>query len=116
MPLQGDWRAEAKCAGVIEKFEVGPDEDDADLFYPPRSKEHYAPIAIKAKAMCRGRDLRPECPVRLHCLWAAISTDEEHGIWGGMSHRERNASMRKWKKKYPNREKSLHDYVMDGLE
>lgn len=98
------WRDDAKCAGV-----------DTDLFYPPRDKDLYKPIADQAKSICRGRDGRPECPVRYECLWEAIDSDEEHGIWGGMSHRERNAAVRKWRQKYSHR-KSLYDYVLDGLK
>lgn len=29
------------------------------------------------------------CPVRLECLQAAIARDERHGIWGGMTTRQR---------------------------
>lgn len=96
-----DWRDSAKCAGV-----------PTDLFYPPR--ERYQPDADNAKAICRGKDGRPECPVRWACLWEAIDSDEEHGIWGGLSHRERNAAVRKWRKKYSHKI-SLHDYVKNGL-
>lgn len=42
-----------------------------------------------------GKDGTPECPVRIQCLLDAIDRDELHGIWGGMSHRERNALIRK---------------------
>ena len=45
--------------------------------------------------MCFGRDDRPPCPVRIECLLDAIDRDELHGIWGGLSHRERNALVRK---------------------
>jgi len=45
-----------------------------------------------------GRDGLPECPVRKECLLYADANDDTHGIWGGMSHRERNALKRKAKK------------------
>jgi WhiB family redox-sensing transcriptional regulator len=79
------WRYEAKCRG-----------EDTELFFPPRDKELYKPIADSAKAICWGRDGRPECPVRKECLKEAIKNDELHGIFGGMSHRERNALKRKY--------------------
>ena len=48
--------------------------------------------------ICLGIDGRPPCPVRQECLKEAILNVEQHGIFGGMSHRERNATERKLKK------------------
>ena len=56
------WRYEAKCRG-----------EDTEMFFPPRDKALYKPIADKAKAICWGKDGRPPCPVRKEC-WAG-----EHG-------------------------------------
>lgn len=81
------WRYEAKCIG-----------EDTEIFFPPRDKALYKPIADKAKAICLGKDGRPACPVRQECLKEAILNDELHGIFGGMSHRERNAAKRKYSK------------------
>lgn len=78
------WRYRAKCKGI-----------DTDIFYPPRDKDKYKEIADKAKAICYGRDGLPECPVRKQCVLYAESMDDTHGVWGGMSHRERNALKRK---------------------
>jgi WhiB family redox-sensing transcriptional regulator len=78
------WRYEAKCR-----------VEDTELFFPPRDKALYKPIADKAKAICLGKDGRPACPVRQECLKEAIMNEEQHGIFGGMSHRERNAVSRK---------------------
>jgi hypothetical protein len=69
------------------------------LFFPPRDKELYKPIADAAKAICWGKDGQPACPVRKECLKEAILNDEQHGLFGGMSHRERNAARRKYEKK-----------------
>lgn len=79
-----DWRYDAKCRGL-----------DTEFWYPPRDKSKYKPIADIAKDVCFGRDGAPECPVRLQCLLYADKMEEQHGIWGGMSHRERNALKRK---------------------
>jgi hypothetical protein len=68
---------------------------DTELWYPPRDKAKYKNIADKSKAVCFGKDGKSECPVRLQCLLYADRMDEQHGIWGGMSHRERNALKRK---------------------
>lgn len=70
---------------------------DTELYYPPRIKGTYDEMADKAKARCNGsREMRLKpCPVREKCLEYAIQVDELFGIWGGMSHRERNALVRK---------------------
>lgn len=78
------WYYHAKCFN-----------EDTEIFFPPRDKALYKSIADKAKAICFGKDGRPECPVRRECLLSAIKLDEQHGIFGGMSHRERNALQRK---------------------
>jgi WhiB family transcriptional regulator, redox-sensing transcriptional regulator len=70
----------------------------SELFYPPRVRELYHVYADEAKAYCFGPDGRHPCPVRKECLLWAIEADEEHGIWGGQSHRERNALKRKAEK------------------
>jgi WhiB family redox-sensing transcriptional regulator len=81
------WRYKAKCRG-----------QDTELWFPPRDKDKYRVIAEISKAVCYGRDGFSECPVRKECLLYADRMDEQHGIWGGMSHRERNALKRKAKK------------------
>lgn len=81
------WRYRAKCRG-----------EETDKWYPPRNRLLYKPIADEAKGVCFGRDGRPECPVRQECLLDALNRDELHGIWGGLSHRERNALVRKAKR------------------
>jgi WhiB family redox-sensing transcriptional regulator len=69
---------------------------DTEMWFPPRDRTKYKPIADKAKAICFGKNgTGPECPVRKECLLSAIAIDEQHGIWGGLSHRERNALQRK---------------------
>jgi WhiB family redox-sensing transcriptional regulator len=81
------WRYDEKCRG-----------EDTEIFFPPRDKALYKPIADRAKAICLGKDGKPACPVRAQCLKEAIKNDELHGIFGGMSHRERNAMKRKYEK------------------
>ncbi|WP_370270766.1 WhiB family transcriptional regulator [Streptomyces sp. V4I8] len=43
----------------------------------------------RAKALCTG------CPVRTECLAYALDHRIEHGIWGGMTERERRALLRR---------------------
>jgi len=79
-----NWRADAKCIGM-----------DTNNWYPPRDKNLYTVIADQSKAVCLGKDGRPPCPVKKDCLLYAHGRDEEYGIWGGLSRRERNALVRK---------------------
>lgn len=51
---------------------------DQAIFYPERGQD-----AREAKAVCAG------CPERAACLEWAISHGEQHGIWGGLSFRQR---------------------------
>ena len=62
------WMRDAPCIGHTDKFY--PDRGDPDG-------------GGEAKAICR------ECPHRVRCLEYAIDNKEEHGIWGGMSRRQR---------------------------
>jgi WhiB family redox-sensing transcriptional regulator len=64
------WRADALCAQV-----------DGDLFFrPPNSNADWA---NQAKRICA------ECPVIYECLRYAINTNQEHGVWGGLTPHER---------------------------
>lgn len=81
------WDNHGKCKGM-----------DTEQWFPPRDKALYKTIADTAKAICLGKDGKSECPVRKECLLSAIKIDEQHGIWGGLSHRERNALIRKAKR------------------
>lgn len=96
-----NWRADAKCKSM-----------DTEMWYPPRDKNLYKPIADKAKAVCLGKDGRPPCPVRRECLLYADTLEDTYGIWGGMSHRERNALKRKAK----NNGKTLTEWVEGELQ
>lgn len=91
------WEYSAKCGEQVYDSEHKDYKSvyDPNWWFPPRDKNLYKPIADKAKSICFGRDGKSECPVRLQCLMAADKNDEVHGIWGGMSHRERNALKRK---------------------
>ncbi len=42
----------------------------------------------RAKRVCG------QCPVRAECLDYALSTRQEHGVWGGASERERRRMLR----------------------
>lgn len=70
-----DWMADALCREV-----------DGDLFFGEAKGDHYAHAA---KAACA------RCPVTGPCLELALTNNEEHGVWGGTTPRERRAMRRK---------------------
>ena len=49
-----------------------------------RSGDEVGKPGMSAKAICR------RCPVVAECLQWALEMKEQHGIWGGMTARERN--------------------------
>lgn len=62
-----DWMDRAACNAV-----------DPEAFFP-----HQHANANQARAVCAG------CPVREQCLDYALDTGQRHGVWGGLSERER---------------------------
>lgn len=66
------WHILAACRGM-----------DPDLFFPERGAS-----TREAKAICTA------CPVRVDCLAQAFTTGERHGIWGGLSERQRRTTRR----------------------
>lgn len=101
MDPEWSWRYDAKCKDV-----------DTDIFYPPRDRALYKPIADKAKGICWGDDGHGECPVRRECLWYSIEQEDTHGIWGGMSNRERAHLGRRYKRELP--QMSFKDWILVG--
>jgi WhiB family redox-sensing transcriptional regulator len=68
IPQRPAWQAEAACRGM-----------DPDSFFLPRGTQ---PEAVEAaRRVCRA------CPVAVECREWGI--DEPHGIWGGLSPRQR---------------------------
>lgn len=61
------WMDNALCAQV-----------DTELFFPDKGGSTRS-----AKAICAA------CDVKAECLQYALDVGEEHGIWGGLSDRER---------------------------
>ena len=60
------------------RFRGACSTEDADLFYPEKGQPTRA-----AKRICGG------CKVRAKCLEYAIAADEQYGVFGGKSTRER---------------------------
>jgi hypothetical protein len=88
------------------------DVEDKDVFFPPRDKDLYKAVADTAKGICLGKDGKTPCPVRIECLLYADHWDDQYGIYGGMSHRERNAL----KRKAHRHGKTLEEWVRDGTK
>ncbi len=68
------WRELAACRGA-----------DLEVFFPGRGES-----AESARQVCAA------CPVRQPCLDYAISNRIAHGIWGGLTERERRALRSGW--------------------
>lgn len=64
---RAEWVKDANCLGV-----------NSEVFFPARG-ENTGP----AKSICRA------CDVQAECLAYALNNGEHHGIWGGMSERQR---------------------------
>lgn len=70
--IRPDWHDKASCRGT-----------DPDLFFPEQVEGGGTATARRAKMACA------PCPVRAECLEAGLW--ERHGIWGGMTYKERRA-------------------------
>ena len=70
-----DWRDQALCR-----------DTDPELFFPVGTTGKALVAIDKAKSVCG------ECPVSLPCLDFALDTNQDAGIWGGMSEEERRTS------------------------
>jgi WhiB family redox-sensing transcriptional regulator len=71
-PPPGPWAADAAC--LHHPFPW--------IWYPSSQDEGDADARM-AKAVCR------QCPVQAQCLTHALEVNEDNGIWGGASERER---------------------------
>ena len=69
-----DWRSAGLCRG-----------SDPLIFYPPSEDDS---LAEEAKTICS------MCAVRRPCLEFALTNREKHGVWGGLTERERRRVLR----------------------
>ncbi|MDV6271516.1 WhiB family transcriptional regulator [Rhodococcus globerulus] len=69
------WRAFARCR-----------TEDSAIFFPPDGERPTARTAREraAKQICR------QCPVSVQCLDFALTTGQQHGVWGTTTPMERN--------------------------
>jgi WhiB family redox-sensing transcriptional regulator len=73
-----DWRHKAACLG-----------EDPELFFPIGNTGPAVLEIKEAKAVCR------RCEVAATCLRWALDTDQDAGLWGGLSEDERRALKRR---------------------
>ncbi|MDV6271759.1 WhiB family transcriptional regulator [Rhodococcus globerulus] len=73
------WRAFARCR-----------TEDASIFFPPEGER---PTARSTRESAAKRICRP-CPVSVECLNFALTTGQQHGIWGMTTPIERNKRRR----------------------
>lgn len=73
-----DWREESACLTV-----------DPELFFPVGNTGPALDQIERAKAICAS------CKVTNQCLDYAIHSNQDHGVWGGLSEDERRALKRR---------------------
>ena len=76
------WKQKAQCWGKTTSPSTDywyPDDDDPNRIHNIKIAKSYCKL----------------CPVMSECLDYALSNDEEYGIWGGMTPRERRKHKRK---------------------
>ena len=71
--IPAPWTVDAACVGA-----------DPSVFFI----DHGRP-ATEAKVICAG------CRVRAECLDLALASHERHGVWGGMTEKERRVEARR---------------------
>lgn len=71
------WRADALCR-----------DTDPELFFPVGTTGQALVQIDRAKHVCG------QCPVKFDCLEFALDTNQDSGIWGGLSEEERRSIRR----------------------
>jgi WhiB family redox-sensing transcriptional regulator len=72
-----DWRDRAACIG-----------EDPELFFPVGTTGQALEQVERAKQVCR------RCEVIDECLEWALETNQDAGVWGGLSEEERRTLRR----------------------
>lgn len=78
MKMFDDWRESAACR-----------DEDPELFFPVSEMGPGARQVAEAKAVCA------RCPARQDCLDYAVDNALDHGVFGGMTDRERRQLVRR---------------------
>lgn len=81
-PARPGWHKAANCRGQVRTF-------FGARFDSPRPSRKVRLAIMEAKNICAG------CPVRNLCLEYALDNEEDFGIWGGLTPRERRMVRRR---------------------
>jgi WhiB family redox-sensing transcriptional regulator len=73
------WHNKAACRGPQQT-----------VFYPPAQLERRPD---RRRREARAKEICAACPVQNECLSYAFEIREQHGIWGGMTEKERRLLM-----------------------
>jgi len=74
-----DWLDQAACL-----------DHDTDIFFPNGdTAPAQSQVAAAAKRVCS------RCPVQDRCLTWAMETEAGHGVWGGLTEKERRSLKRR---------------------
>ena len=73
------WRTDAICR-----------DTDPDLFFP------VGTTGLALVQIARAKEVCGECPVKIDCLDYALETNQDSGIWGGLSEEERRVLRRQY--------------------
>ena len=73
------WRDHALCR-----------DTDPELFFP------IGTTGLALVAIDRAKQVCAACEVRVECLDFALETNQDSGIWGGLSEEERRTIRRQW--------------------
>ena len=57
-----------------------------EIFFPPSISETRR---SKRRREARAKEICSTCPIQTSCLATALSRNEQHGIWGGHTAKER---------------------------
>lgn len=59
-----------------------------EIFFPPTVTETRR---AKRRREARAKEICATCPIIENCLSIALQRNEQHGIWGGLTEKERRA-------------------------
>jgi WhiB family redox-sensing transcriptional regulator len=78
--LNAQWQQFSACRG-----------SNTELFFPQDGEAQHVRMSRERSA----KELCDVCPVARHCADYALVTNEQHGIWGGMTAQERRNHKRR---------------------
>jgi WhiB family transcriptional regulator, redox-sensing transcriptional regulator len=88
----------ADLVRAIDDVGTTPCRDRPELFFPEDvdRRESMAQRMLYSKM---AKELCQSCPIRLVCLEYALAANEDYGIWGGLSAKQRKGLKRERNKK-----------------